>query len=102
MRRLLVTVLVALGLVVATAAPALAVEESGTRTCGPGKVAVARALAYGNLYLMGPGDSTYAYYNLGGTWTVKVNPGPGGYWRAYISGYGGLDSEGTYSYCSGV
>jgi hypothetical protein len=101
MRRLFIIVVTAFGFVVVGAVPALAVEEDGTQYCGPGKVAFATARAYGNLYLKGPGDTYYSYYNLGGTWTTKSNSGPGGYWRAYISGYGGLDSGGTYSWCSG-
>lgn len=100
MRKVLVTLVTSLA-VILSASPAWAVEESGTLYCSEiFEVETARASAYGNLRLKGPGDSSYVYYDLGGSWQTRYNSGAGGYWRAYISGYGGLDNQGTYAYCA--
>lgn len=103
MRRL-VTVSAVFALALSVSTPAMAaVHEDGYRYCGTGKAAVATALAYGNLRLIGPGETNGgALYGLGGTWTSKSRSGPGGYWYAGIEGgYGGLDGAGTHSWCSG-
>lgn len=82
-----------------TSSPAWAVEESGTLYCPEiFQTETARARAYGYLGLRGPGDSSYTYY-YGDGWYVRENTGPGGYWRAYNNGPGGMDNGGTYAYC---
>lgn len=97
MRKALVVTLSTVALLL-SASPAWAVSKSGTLYCPEiWQTEYARARAYGNLYLKGPGDSSYTYYNLGSSWGVRNNSGPGGYWRAYI---GGLDNQGTYHWCS--
>lgn len=99
MRKIITTLGLSAALVLGLASPALAVEESGTQYCSAGYTPMAEALAYGNLYFKGPGDAYYTYYDLGDHFQRRSNGGPGGYWRAYISGYGGLDNLGTYSHC---
>lgn len=95
----MIGLLTAVGLLV-TASPAWAVSESGSLYCSEiYQTPTARAKAYGDLYLTGPGDPGASYYSLGSSWQVRENPGSGGYWRASITGFGGLDNGGTYAYC---
>lgn len=79
------------------------VSKSGTQYCGPTEQARVKALAYGNLDLKGPGEGSgvYTRYWLGYSYKNAYRGGPGGYWRAVIPGelYGGIDNQGTYSYC---
>ena len=90
----------ALVLVSTTVVPAhAAVQKSGTRTCSPEENAVARAYADGNVTVQGPGrtvaQAAHAYHS---TFKVLAQNGPGGYWKASVTG-GALDDVNTYAYC---
>lgn len=105
MRRLgLVTVLTVclamLGIPIALADTTL---ESGTLSCGVGKVPIAVTYGYGHFFLRGPGDASPTYYNVAGTTlTRKTNSGPGGYWAAGLWGTGAVDTSQTHAYCYGT
>lgn len=95
MRKALTVLAVSFGLVLATAGPALAVSEEGTIYCAG--YATARAQYTGDVYVLGPGDSSYDYFSGG---TVASNRGnPDGYWRAFTN-LGTLNGAGTYAYCN--
>lgn len=101
MRKGLIAVLTGVRVIVTPSTAWATVSSSGNQYCSQiYQTPMARAKAYGNLRLKGPGDSSYVRYDLGGQWSYRDNSGPGGYWRAYIDGYGGLSNGGTYGWCA--
>lgn len=102
MRRLFAALSIAACFAAVSASPATAAPtaKSGSQYCQAGYTPRADAKAYGNLYLRGPGDASYSYFYIFGTTPqTRTNIGPGGYWRAYIDGDGGLDNGGTFGRC---
>lgn len=96
------TLTLAIGMVIASAMPALADgSESGTLSgCPSGKTPTLHATAKGEMHTKGPGDSSYRYEGTFASYTTRDNGGTGGYWRVYSTGANSdVDGVNTYGYC---